>query len=164
MLGNKDLNSFKEEPIHIQETKNKEETELFQSRLIKESVARLRPLFQQNPESHEPDPKYNREVIWFLYHPSSKEDYNHFFYYLTSLGFHLTREENSDYYFSYLFSKEISVQIYVQTFPKSFSIKAHIKIRVDGEITYNTLMSSILSELAYYLQKIKTLLIFEPVF
>ena len=109
MLGNKDVISFKEEPIHIQEVKSKEDAKLFQSRLIKESVARLRPLFQQNPISYEPDPKYNREIIWFLYHPSSKEDYNHIFYFLTSLGFHLTREENSVYHFNYLFSKEISV-------------------------------------------------------
>ena len=73
MLGSPEGDSFKKKPIPAQETKSDEDVELLRSRLIKDSVARLKPLILQDPISHYKDPKYYREIFWFLYRPLSKD-------------------------------------------------------------------------------------------
>jgi len=154
MLNSQEDNSFKDKPVQIQEANSKKEISLFESKLIRDSFFRLRPLFLQDPRDHKLDPKNSREVNWFLYHPFSVEDYNHIFYFLSSLGFRLDREDKSGYHFMYRFPKEISFHVDVSKIWVGFNIKANIDFGNYQELTHNTLTSTFLSELVYYLQKV----------
>jgi len=149
MLNSQDENSFRENVSN-----NIEEVGLFEAQLMKESRSRLKLLFSQDLLSHKPDPKHSRELCWFLFHPFSIEDLNHIFYFFTCLGFRLISEKGSLCYFRYIFPKDISLHTEVQKVPNGFVIRAHIDIGIHKEITYNTLTLSVLSELAYYLQKV----------
>jgi len=154
MLNSKDNNIFKNNSIHNQEASSIKKVSLFESKLIKEIRSRLIKLLLQDPVKHDPDPKDNREVLWFLYRPLSIEDYSHIFYFLSSLGFSLIREEKSCYHFNYIFPKSISLNVEVHKNTEKFNIHAHLDLGIHQGITYNTLTLSILLELAYFLQKV----------
>ena len=149
MLNSQDNNSFRENLAN-----NIEEIGLFKAQLIKDSRSRLKLLFLQDPLSHEPDPKYKRVFSWFLFHPFSVEDYTHIFYFLTSFGFKIIGEGNFYRFFRKAFPKEIFLNVEVQKMMYGFNITAYVDIEFNNKVIHNTLTASLLSELAYYLQKV----------
>ncbi|MHA1987316.1 MAG: hypothetical protein ACW98D_11795 [Promethearchaeota archaeon] len=154
MLNSKDDNSEKDYSGNLQEVNAMKTMRLEESKELKKSFSRLRKVFLRDPVSHELDSKHNRELQWFLYHPYSVEDYNHIFYYLTSFGFHLVLEKKKYYHFSYKFPKDVYLYVEVHKISEGFSIRAYIECGINKERICNTLTSSILSELASYLQKV----------